>query len=107
MIDDPESDLYYLITDYYSEGSLGDMIKKINLENFENNKISRTEGWFKDIISYGLPYEQARFYFIDMLKALYYCHRIVGVVHRDIKPENIMIDNKNKAVLIDFGLSLI
>ena len=91
MIDDPESDLYYLITDYYSEGSLGDMIKKINLENIENNKKSRTEGRFKDIISYGLPYEQARLYFIDMLKALYYCHRIVGVVHRDIKPENIFL----------------
>jgi hypothetical protein len=44
VIDDPESDLYYLITDYYSDGSLGDMIKKINMENFENNKISRTEG---------------------------------------------------------------
>ncbi len=42
-----------------------------------------------------------------MLKALFYCHRVVNVVHRDIKPDNIMINHNNEAVLIDFGVSLI
>ena len=40
-----------------------------------------------------------------MLKALYYCHKVVKVIHRDIKPENIMINHNNEAVLIDFGVS--
>jgi serine/threonine protein kinase len=42
-----------------------------------------------------------------MLKALYYCHKVVNVIHRDIKPDNIMINYNNEAVLIDFGVSAI
>ena len=44
---------------------------------------------------------------IDILKALYYCHKIVDVIHRDIKPDNIMINHNKEAVLIDFGVSCI
>ena len=40
-----------------------------------------------------------------MLKAMYYCHRVVGVVHKDIKPDNIVIGDSHEAVLIDFGVS--
>jgi serine/threonine protein kinase len=40
-----------------------------------------------------------------MLKALHYCHKVIGVVHRDIKPDNIMINKTGEAVLIDFGIS--
>jgi serine/threonine protein kinase len=40
-----------------------------------------------------------------MLKALYYCHKVVELIHRDIKPDNIMINHNNEAVLIDFGVS--
>jgi non-specific serine/threonine protein kinase len=53
----------------------------------------------------GISYSQARCYFIDMLKALYYCHVIAKVIHRDIKPDNIRLNHNNEAVLIDFGLS--
>ena len=42
-----------------------------------------------------------------MIKALYYCHKIIKVIHRDIKPDNIMINHNNEAVLIDFGVSAI
>ena len=40
-----------------------------------------------------------------MLKALYYCHKVIKVIHRDIKPDNIMINHNLEAVLIDFGVS--
>lgn len=40
-----------------------------------------------------------------MLKALHYCHKVVGVVHKDIKPDNIVIGHSREAVLIDFGLA--
>jgi len=53
----------------------------------------------------GLNQRDARLYFIDMLKALHYCHNIIKVIHRDIKPDNIMINHNNEAVLIDFGVS--
>ena len=53
----------------------------------------------------GLQNQQARNYFIDMLKALFYCHKVVKVIHRDIKPDNIMINHNQEAVLIDFGVS--
>ena len=46
-----------------------------------------------------------RLYFIDMLKALHYCHVVAKVIHRDIKPDNIMLNHNDEAVLIDFGVS--
>jgi serine/threonine protein kinase len=46
-------------------------------------------------------------FFIDMLKALYYCHNVVKVIHRDIKPDNIVINHNQEAVLIDFGVSFL
>jgi serine/threonine protein kinase len=65
------------------------------------------EGKINEIITKGLPIRKVRCYFIDILKALYYCHMIVDVIHRDIKPDNIMINHNKEAVLIDFGVSCI
>ena len=59
------------------------------------------------MITVGLKEKLARLYFIDMLKALHYCHNIIKVIHRDIKPDNIMINHNNEVVLIDFGVSAI
>lgn len=45
-------------------------------------------------------------YFHDILRAIYYCHKIIKVIHGDIKPDNIVINHNDEAVLIDFGVSL-
>jgi serine/threonine protein kinase len=44
---------------------------------------------------YGIANNTTRGYFIDMIKALYYCHNVIKVIHRDIKPDNIMINHNN------------
>ena len=55
--------------------------------------------------SVGLPLNNVRLYFLDMIKALHYCHKVCKIIHRDIKPENIGINHNKEAVLIDFGVS--
>ena len=42
--------------------------------------------------SKGISNKYARLIFIDILKALYYCHNVANVIHRDIQPDNIMIN---------------
>jgi serine/threonine protein kinase len=42
----------------------------------------------------------------QVLDALDYAHQL-GVVHRDIKPANILIDDRNRARLLDFGIARI
>eukprot|EP01117_Protostelium_nocturnum_P013427 TRINITY_DN5007_c0_g1_i1.p1 TRINITY_DN5007_c0_g1~~TRINITY_DN5007_c0_g1_i1.p1 ORF type:complete len:859 (-),score=265.14 TRINITY_DN5007_c0_g1_i1:108-2684(-) len=49
-----------------------------------------------------LAEEVARFYFIQLIKAVKYCHSI-GVVHRDLKLENLLLDNNGDLKVTDFG----
>lgn len=101
IIDPPKKDDIYLVTEFHSKGSLGDVILKKNKKFEETNKqLPLKEQKFE-----GLNEKLLRLYFIDMLKALYYCHKIIKVIHRDIKPDNIMLNHNNEAVLIDFGVS--
>ena len=43
-------------------------------------------------------------YFQQILSAIEYMH-VVGVAHRDLKPENLLLDERNKVKVVDFGLS--
>lgn len=52
----------------------------------------------------GLPMAQALGYFLPLLEALEYAHGR-GIVHRDLKPENVMVDERDRVKLMDFGLA--
>ena len=90
VIDDPKKDKLYVVTEWLTKGSLGELVEKRN-----EGKPNRV----------GLPITKVREYLSDILKALHYCHNVAQVFHRDIKPENIMINHNNEAILIDFGVS--
>ncbi|KAJ6255459.1 protein kinase [Anaeramoeba flamelloides] len=73
---------WYIITEYLEHGELFDFIiahQKLN--------DSTTRRFFREIIS-----------------GIEYCHNL-GIVHRDLKPENLLLDQKHRVKIIDFGFS--
>lgn len=54
----------------------------------------------------GVDEEVAQFYFIQLINAVDYIHRL-GVAHRDIKPENLVLDSEGNLKLTDFGLAVV
>ena len=85
IIDDPLKNKIYLIMDYLPGGTLSEKIK------LGSGK--------------GIPEQEVRKYFKDLVSALYYCHEIKSVAHRDVKPDNMMISQDGRLVLCDFGVS--
>ncbi len=51
-----------------------------------------------------LPFERARGYFRQVLRAVDHLHRL-GIVHRDIKPSNILVRWDDAVKLADFGIA--
>ena len=58
----------------------------------------------KIVSSKRLNEEQARFYFLQLVEGVEYCHKL-GVCHRDLKPENLLLDENGNLKISDFGLS--
>ena len=52
-----------------------------------------------------LSESEAMKYIKQIAKALKYMHEEEHICHYDIKPANILLNDKNNAVLIDFGIS--
>ncbi len=77
-----EKDRCYFVMSFIPGGTLSEKMK--------------VQGALKldDIIQWGT----------DVCSALSYAHEH-GVVHRDLKPDNIMIDQYNRAVVMDFGIA--
>ena len=48
--------------------------------------------------------QMARNYFQQLVVGTYYCH-LHDVAHRDLKPENLLLDDKGRLKISDFGLS--
>ena len=78
--EDPQ--YYYLVTEFYSGGSLFDLLKR-------KGRLSE---------------RQAMFYGAEILLGIEHLHT-KGYLHRDLKPENVMISADGHTKLIDFGHS--
>mmetsp|Transcript_12895 Transcript_12895/g.12982 ORF Transcript_12895/g.12982 Transcript_12895/m.12982 type:complete len:333 (+) Transcript_12895:407-1405(+) len=74
--------MLYLALDYCQNGSLSDLLQKVNY----------------------LPERYAKIYIAELIVAIEYLHEN-NVVFRDLKPENIMFDNRWHIKLVDFGLA--
>jgi len=44
--------------------------------------------------------------FVQIAHALWELHE-AGIAHRDLKPENVMVDRRERAVVVDFGLAVL
>ena len=78
-----EGELWCMIMEYIGGGNLETLVKR----------------------KQGLGEEEAVKYIAQVGSALTYIHQ-QGILHRDVKPANIMLrQNKDEAVLIDFGLA--
>ena len=77
-----ENGTVYYVMDYIEGNSLHDLIAK-------NGALSEAK---------------ALYYIRQVAEALQYVHE-AGLMHLDIKPGNIMVSDKDKAILIDFGVS--
>ena len=84
IIDDPLKNKVYLVMDYLSGGTVAEKLEKSGD---------------------GLPEDLVRRYYRQLISAIHYCHEVQKLAHRDIKPENMMLDENEKLVLGDFGVS--
>ncbi|HEY7346670.1 MAG TPA: protein kinase [Ktedonobacterales bacterium] len=78
-----ENDLLYLVMPYAPDGTLRDLIARVNGP---------------------LPLSDATEIFTQLCDAVQYAHE-QGIVHRDIKPQNVLIQRGKHLLLADFGIA--
>ena len=54
IIENPKKDELYLITEYYSKGSLANMISKLNAKDEQHNKLCIKEGSIEEMKTVGI-----------------------------------------------------
>lgn len=52
-----------------------------------------------------LPEKIVKFLIAEIILALEYLHKELGIIYRDLKPENILLTEKGHVKLTDFGLA--
>ena len=72
IIDDPNKDHIYLVTEYHSRGSLGNNIRLLNSKNKQHNDLCIAEGRGEEMKTMGMMVDQVRLIVIDLIKALHY-----------------------------------
>ena len=83
-----DGDVYYMVLEYLPGETLEDRLKRLNAKNLHLD-----QGEAVRIIA-------------QICDAVHYAHNR-GLIHRDIKPANIMLDEQERAILMDFGIARI
>eukprot|EP01006_Ploeotia_vitrea_P015582 TRINITY_DN45127_c0_g1_i1.p1 TRINITY_DN45127_c0_g1~~TRINITY_DN45127_c0_g1_i1.p1 ORF type:complete len:405 (+),score=12.59 TRINITY_DN45127_c0_g1_i1:55-1269(+) len=76
-----------IVMEYLNGGDLFDRVEKTG----RANKALQQANPQQPKRSRGLPEDEARDYFVQLIRGLQYLHS-QGVVHRDVKPENLLLD---------------
>jgi len=96
----PQVSHHFLVMDYYSHGSLRNIINNdIRRNNMEANILKFRE---EKIPQAGIPLEKITKWVFHIAQALKFIHA-KKIMHRDLKPDNIFLDEKMTAKLGDFG----
>ncbi|XP_075542163.1 calcium/calmodulin-dependent protein kinase kinase 1 isoform X2 [Dermacentor variabilis] len=80
VLDDPDSDNLYMVFEFLEKGPV--------IEIPTSTPLSETQAWT---------------YFRDVVLGIEYLHH-QKIIHRDIKPSNLLLDDKGRVQIADFGV---
>jgi serine/threonine protein kinase len=96
----------YMVMDYVPGASLRDVIAQTATGKGLSEILQpRRAEMLAEDASGGLEIEQVARWGVEIADGLAACHG-KGILHRDVKPGNVLIDEKRRAKLADFGIAL-